>query len=242
MAWIPGTTAGATSDTPNPDDPNAPTPEETAQTTSQEEISKLTPKEQAMGPARTYAQKVEMAEKITALAKAQDLEDTREESSGYERHDLLSGGKELNIPPTIWQERLRNGQNPETGQPWSREQRMEFDKNQEQARQEHAKNVRKSELQMREELAGRQQLPPFQPVSHVPYNFLTDAQRKAMQEAQDSGGGVVGQADARDKAADTYIDPEVEEGMLEEIRSESGEDVEDDDDSTDEEPKSPAQV
>lgn len=236
MAWVPG----AVSSTPNPEDPDAPTPEQTAQTTSQEEISQLTPKEQAMGPARTYQQKVEMAEQFTALAKAQDLEDTREESSGYERHDLLSGGKELNIPPTIWQERLRNGQNPETGQPWSREQRMEFDKNQEQARQEHAKNVRKSELQMREELAGRQQLPPFQPVSHVAYNFLTDAQRKAMQEVQDAGGGVVAQATARDMAAPDYVDPEVEAQMLEEIRSET--EPPDDEEDTEEEPLSPSQV
>ena len=145
--------------------------------------------------AKSLRERQDVAEEKIRRAKAEDQEDTREETSGDERHDLV-WGKEINIPPSIEAERLRNGQNPETGAPWSREDRMRYDKEQEQARQAHAKAVRESERQMRKEQAEA----PLQPVSHIPASQMTEEQKKAMQEAQDSGKGPVAQARARDEA------------------------------------------
>lgn len=147
----------------------------------------------AAGP-KSIVEKQAVAEEKIAEAKAKDTEDTREETSGDERHDLIAG-KELNIPPTIIAERLRNGQNPSTGEPWTREERMAYDREQEQARQRHARAVRESEDRMRKDQAEAQ----IQPVTHIPVNQLTDRQKKAMQSAQDSGKGAIAQATARDQ-------------------------------------------
>lgn len=144
---------------------------------------------------KSFSERQKVAEEKVAAAKAGDQEDTREETSGDERHDLVSG-KELNIPPSIVQERLRNGQNPSTGEPWTREDRMAYDRSVEQARQIHAKAVRESEERMRREATEANT--PIQPTPHVPTSFLTQGQKEAMQKAQDEGKGAVAQARARD--------------------------------------------
>lgn len=141
--------------------------------------------------------KVPTAEEKTRKAKAEDVEDTREETSGDERHDLVTA-TEPNIPPSIVQERLRNGQNPATGEPWTREERMRYDRQNEQIRQIHARAVRESEEKMRKEAAENAPGAPIQPVVHTPTAHLTQGQRAAMQKAQDSGKGPVAQAAARD--------------------------------------------
>lgn len=144
---------------------------------------------------KSFSERQKVAEEKTAAAKAGDQEDTREETSGDERHDLVSG-KELNIPPSIVQERLRNGQNPSTGEPWTREERMAYDRSVEQSRQVHAKAVRESEEKMRREQAEK--AAPVQPATHIPVSQLTEGQKKAMQEAQDAGKSPIAQAAARD--------------------------------------------
>jgi hypothetical protein len=149
----------------------------------------------ASGP-KSLPEKSKMAEEKTAKAKAEDQEDTREETSGDERHDLVAG-KELNIPPSIVSERLRNGQNPSTGESWTRAERMAFDKATEQARQEHRAAVREAELTARKEEAEAKA--PATPAAHVPRSFLTDRQVEAMQESQDRGEGPYAQAAARDR-------------------------------------------
>lgn len=152
-------------------------------------------KDVAAGP-KSIPEKQGIAEDIIADAKARDVEDSREETSGDERHDLVIPTMP-NIPPTIVQERLRNNQNPATGEPWTREEKMNFDKQTEQARQDHARAVKESEERMREERTAA--ATPIQPVPHVPNVFLTDAQKKAMQESQDRGEGPIAQAAARDQ-------------------------------------------
>lgn len=142
--------------------------------------------------------KVKMTEELNKRAVEEDQEDTREESSGYERHDLVIA-KELNIPPSIVQERLRNGQNPATGEGWSKEDRRKYDQMAEQARQKHLKAVHDAEQKMREDMASAPE--QLQPVQYVPDAHLTDEQRKAQQKAQDSGASAVGQARARDEAS-----------------------------------------
>ena len=152
-------------------------------------------KEATSGVKSLHAKQV-VAEQKTAEAKAYDVEDMREETSGYERFDNVTG-KELNIPPSIIQERLKNNQNPSTGQGWSQEERRNYNKAVEQERQQHAKAVKESEDRMRKEEAEKNTT-QRQPTSHVPDAFLTDRQREEMQKVQDSGGGPVAQARARD--------------------------------------------
>lgn len=146
----------------------------------------------------TGEHKVKLTEELNKRAVEEDQEDTREETSGYERHDLVIA-KELNIPPSIVQERLRNNQNPATGEGWSKEERLKYDKDAEQARQKHLKAVRDAEQKMREDMAAAPG--QMQPVAYVPDAHLTDEQRKAQQKAQDSGASAVGQARARDEAS-----------------------------------------
>ena len=200
----------------------------------------------AAGP-KSLAEKRQVAEQVIEDAKVRDVEDTREETSGTERHDLVIPS-ELNIPPTIVQERLRMGQNPSTGEPWTREERMEYDRNVEQSRQDHARAVRESEERMRQEQAEAKT--PIQPVSHVPVSQLTEGQRKSMQEAQDSGKGAIAQAAARDNSSPDAIgrrqaeeqmtrhDQQREDvGVDEDIEKEElGEDVEDTEEDTDKDP------
>jgi hypothetical protein len=152
----------------------------------------------AAGP-KDLPTKTRISEELTAKAKALDVEDTREETSGDERHDLVIG-KELNIPPTIVQERLRLGQNPATGEPWSKEEQLAYKKSQEDAVEKHSKAVKESE-QLRQKEEAEKNKTEAQPVSHVPTNFLTERQREDMQKAQDSGKGPYAQARARDAAA-----------------------------------------
>ena len=152
----------------------------------------------AAGP-KDLPTKTRISEEVIARAKALDVEDTREETSGDERHDLVIG-KELNIPPSIVQERIRLGQNPATGEPWTKEEQLNYKKSQEEAVEKHAKAVKESE-QLRQKEEQEKNKSESQPVSHVPTNFLTEGQRKAMQEAQDSGKGPLAQARARDAAA-----------------------------------------
>jgi len=211
-------------------------------------------KDVAAGP-KSLHEKTKVAEDVIATAKARDVEDTREETSGDERHDLVIG-KELNIPPTIMQERLRLGQNPATGEPWSKDERMRYDREQEQSRQAHAKAVRESEIRMRDEkLEADRNRTNNQPVSHVPVNQLTADQLKAMQEAQDAGKGPAAQAAARDAAgpdergrreaemaADRHRTDRENAGVDEDLeKKELGEDT-DTDDETDEGDKDPDQI
>lgn len=150
----------------------------------------------------TGEHKVKMTEELNKRAVENDQEDTREETSGYERHDLIIA-KELNIPPSIVQERLRNNQNPATGEGWSKEDRQRYDKEAEQARQKHLKAVRDAEQKAREDQAAAPE--QMQPVQYIPDAHLTDEQRKAQQKAQDSGKSAVGQALARDNASPDKI-------------------------------------
>ena len=151
-------------------------------------------REVAAGP-RSTADRQEAAEEKIAKAKRDDVEDTRVETSGDERHDLITA-MNPNIPPSIVTERLKLGQDPATGEPWSREERARYDRENERALEQHAKAVRESEIQMQKDQQGP--TPAIQPVPHVPVSQLTEAQKKAMQDAQNSGKGAIAQAKARD--------------------------------------------
>lgn len=144
---------------------------------------------------KTGPEKAAVAEEKTSDARAMDVEDSREETSGTERHDLVIPA-EPNIPPTVVQERLRNGQNPATGEPWTREERIRWDRQNEQARQIHARAEREAAKKAADEKAETP--PETQPVPHVPVSQLTERQKKAMQDAQNAGKGPVAQAAARD--------------------------------------------
>jgi hypothetical protein len=152
----------------------------------------------AAGP-KDLPTKAVISEERTARAKAEDVEDMREETSGTERFDLVIP-KELNIPPTIAQERLRLGQNPATGEPWTKIEQEQYKRAQEESAEKHSKAVRESEL-LRQKEEQEKTSSESQPASHVPTGFLTEGQKKAMQEAQDSGKGPLAQARARDAAA-----------------------------------------
>lgn len=169
--------------------------------------SKLTSAKQTQKPGEPSAEKTGIlsgpskmpaVEEKIKKAKEEDVEDTREETSGDERHDLIIP-TEPNIPPSIVQERLRNGQNPATGEPWTRQDRIRYDKQNEQVRQIHARAVRESEDTMRREAAENAPGAQIQPVTHIPTAHLTPGQRVAMQKAQDSGKGPVAQAATRDQ-------------------------------------------
>lgn len=149
--------------------------------------------------------KAEFEKKVTeeraALAKTED-----EQEEGVIERDadgvvIASSGNiiiDSRIPPTVVAERLKNGQNPNTGEPWTREERIRYDRQTEQARQEHARAVRLAEEKSRREAV--EVLEPAQPVVHTPTAQLTQDQKKAMQDAQDAGKGPIGQARARDAA------------------------------------------
>lgn len=178
---------------PRPDNelPEQPTPKEQARELVEKRFgTKLSP------GSVTQEHKVPLTEELIKRAIEEDTEDTREETSGYERHDLIIV-KELNIPPSIVQDRLKNNQNPATGEGWSKEDRLKYQKDAEQARQQHAKAVKEFEEKMREEMEAPQG--QFQPVAYIPNEHLTDDQRRAMQKAQDEGKGPVAQARARDE-------------------------------------------
>lgn len=66
---------------------------------------------------------------------------------------VMADRTERNVPPSVMSERLRNGQNPWTGEPWSRDQRMEYDRKIQQEREAHKAAIRESEVRMSEERA-----------------------------------------------------------------------------------------
>lgn len=144
---------------------------------------------------KSLPEKQAVAEGVIAKAKAEDVEDTREETTDKGvRHDLVIPTPP-NIPPSIVAERLKLHLNPVTGEPWSAEERQNYLQQQEDERVAHAAAVKESEERMRRDTA----VPPaMQPIPHVPTNFLTDRQLEAMQEAQDAGESPVRQAQARD--------------------------------------------
>lgn len=144
---------------------------------------------------KSLSEKDEVAKDIIAEAKTRDVEDSREETSGDERHDLVSG-KEINIPPSIVQERLKMGQHPDTGEPWTRQEEKAWRDDQENARVLHQKAVAEAEQKMRDDAAA----PPtaIQPVGHVPISQLTRRQKAEMQASQDAGDSPVRQAQIRD--------------------------------------------
>jgi len=178
----------------------------------------------AAGP-KTIFEKQSVAEQLIIDAKVKDVEDTREETSGKERHDLVAG-KETNIPPSIVQERLACGKNPDTAEPWTKEDRERYDRENERAVEEHARAVKESEDRMRKDQAEK----PIQPVTHIPISQLTEGQKKAMQESQDRGDSPVVQARERDQNAPTEIGRRKAEAkqMNENQRKDSGvdEDIE----------------
>jgi hypothetical protein len=196
----------------------------------------------AAGP-KTIQEKQAIAERLIIDAKVKDVEDTREETSGAERHDLLAG-KETNIPPSIVQERLACGKNPETAEPWTKEDRERYDRENERAVEEHARAVKESEDRMRKDQAEK----PIQPVTHVPISQLTATQKKAMQEAQDRGDSPVVQARERDQNSpeeigrrkaeakqmndqqrrDSGVDEDIEKAELERSNDDNGNDAEKD--------------
>lgn len=192
---------------------------------------------------KSISEKTAVAEEKIAAAKAEDVENTREATTDKgNRHDLIVGGI-ANIPPTIQAERMKMGQHPITGEPWTPQEHREYHDNIEKDRIAIAKSVKESEDRMRKDVAN----PPLQPISHVPTAFLTQAQRDAMQKSQDAGDSPARQAQNRDmmhpdevgrregaqtmlENDDNDIDQELEDQEL------NADEDEDDDDDSDPEP------
>lgn len=194
---------------------------------------------------KSMIEKSNVSEAKVASAKAEDVEDMREEStdSHKARHDMVIPDNP-DIPPTIQQERIRMGQHPITGEPWTQGERRTYEKSIEQGRINHAAAVRESEERMRRDQTNPT---PIQPITHTPTSFLTDAQKEAMQQEQDAGSSPARQAQARDanhpdaagralgeKRLKAMTDREKqrdEAGVDEDIENqELGEEVDDDDD------------
>lgn len=144
---------------------------------------------------KTTPEKQAIAEQIVADAKVNDVADSREETSGTERHDLVDTFSP-NIPPTIVQERLKMGQHPDTGEPWTRAEEKEWRRANEDARVQHQRAVAEQEEKMRADQSGPP--PAIQPVTHVPISQLTERQKQEMQASQDAGASPVMQARVRD--------------------------------------------
>lgn len=143
--------------------------------------------------AASMPQKQAAAEVRNAEAKVMHTENIREQTTGDERFDQAVAGVP-NIPPTIVAERLKMQQNPVTGEPWTKSEHDRYLKEQEHAREVHAKAVKESDERRAKEVAT----PAPQPIPHVPVSTLTEGQKKAMQDSQDRGDGPVAQAKARD--------------------------------------------
>lgn len=144
---------------------------------------------------KTVSEKDAVAKEIIARAKAEDVEDSREETSGDERHDSVVPSFP-NIPPSIQQERMRMGQHPITGEPWTHSERRAYERELEDGRIRHAMAVREAENKMRADIGAP---PALQPILNVPTSHLTPEQKEAMQRVQDEGGSPAAVNRARDE-------------------------------------------
>lgn len=192
---------------------------------------------------KTLQEKQAVAEEMIVDAKVYDVENMREQTldKGY-RHDLIVPGV-INIPPTVQAERMKMGQHPITGEPWTKEEEKRYKEDAARAIEDHALAVKKSEQKMSQEQATS-----IQPVPHIPAAHMTDDQRRAMQESQDRGESPVMQARARDEATperraskrlamekdkakelDPKFDPEVERELRRDLGEEDVDDEKDPD-------------